>query len=50
MMHAICAMLVLVLAVAEMKAIKDLAHQHAVVSIQQASAPSTFPSSYRASN
>jgi hypothetical protein len=49
MMHAICAALVIVLALAEMKAIRDLAHQHALVSIQQAAAQSTFQSSYRAS-
>ena len=50
MMHAICATLVIVLAVAEMKAIRDWTHQHALITTQQAAASSTFQPIYRISN
>jgi hypothetical protein len=50
MMHAICATLVIALALAEMKAIRDWTHQHALISTQQAAAYSTLQPIYRISH
>jgi hypothetical protein len=50
MMHAICAMLVLALALAEIEVMSHWAHQHAASPTQQAASHSVFRSSDRISN
>ena len=49
-MHVICATLVIALALAEMKAMRDWTRQHALISTQQAAAYSTLQPIYRISN